>query len=570
MDAPFNPRNKQLVREAKIGLTICVLLAGVFFYVAWNRIYGNWEPLPEHVKNAPVAQDMAKFYKAERLKEYAQRNNFSTTSTTSGESQDTKTIVAKTVPQHDQPITFNDLRGNAKPKAPKSNFKIKPVKFESEEDGSFRPLPSDATETKPSSLKPNTVSDNNPFLPRAESKRHVFNIEEPNFPEPTKQKPPELAPTTNDFKIIEAPPEQAPESNDFSSFEPSKAEPDLVPLSTSSNSMISAKSTFQVQVEPAESAEPVAQKTSPDEKQELKQQLETSSSAPSTFKPLTPFKSISTPALAPSPQLDPLPSDNDANEFAVEVTLPEVSNREQPLRLDPARDPDGFLNAMPTSPTSLQPENQAEKFTHKPIPSPTEFSLQSTEATPGDFKPTAPFDVDFATPKSNSIDQPEEVFGVEVSQEDAQPTLPKTLEVRRENAIRRGSYLVSENETLWSVAQVVYEDGRLFRALYEVNRHQIDDPNMLPDGLEILTPPLNELVSNWHDSVPVDLRDPQPASDTYITKQGDTLFHVARIRLGQASRFDELLELNRSKLNLDAHHLTELPAGMKLKLPINE
>ena len=93
---------------------------------------------------------------------------------------------------------------------------------------------------------------------------------------------------------------------------------------------------------------------------------------------------------------------------------------------------------------------------------------------------------------------------------------------------------------------------------------------MLPDGLEILTPPLNELVSNWHDSVPVDLRDPQPASDTYITKQGDTLFHVARIRLGQASRFDELLELNRSKLNLDAHHLTELPAGMKLKLPINE
>ena len=140
-------------------------------------------------------------------------------------------------------------------------------------------------------------------------------------------------------------------------------------------------------------------------------------------------------------------------------------------------------------------------------------------------------------------------------------------EKRRALALQHGVYIVSENETLWSIAQTVYEDGRLFRALYELNENQIPNPNVLEPGVEIKTPPLEQLVLNWESSVPVDLRPTQTRSDVYVTQKGDTLFHVARIRLGQASRFNEIMELNRSRLNLDTHHLTELPAGVSLDLP---
>ena len=140
-------------------------------------------------------------------------------------------------------------------------------------------------------------------------------------------------------------------------------------------------------------------------------------------------------------------------------------------------------------------------------------------------------------------------------------------ELRIASAKSRGVWQVGTDESLWHISQLVYEDGRLFRALYEVNKNQILDPNVLNPGTEIRTPPLNELLSRWADFVPEDLRSETISDFVYHTQNGDTLFNVARQKLGQASRFDELLKLNASKLPLDANHLTPLPEGMRLDLP---
>jgi hypothetical protein len=71
-------------------------------------------------------------------------------------------------------------------------------------------------------------------------------------------------------------------------------------------------------------------------------------------------------------------------------------------------------------------------------------------------------------------------------------------------------------------------------------------------------------------------RDPSAESDDaedlrgelmYITEQGDTLFSIAAEQLGQASRFVEVLQLNREILPAETGSATPLAAGLPLKLP---
>ena len=53
----------------------------------------------------------------------------------------------------------------------------------------------------------------------------------------------------------------------------------------------------------------------------------------------------------------------------------------------------------------------------------------------------------------------------------------------------------------------------------------------------------------------------------YVTEDGDTLFEIARQRLGQASRYLEIHELNRFRIPETANHLTPLGGGIELLLP---
>ncbi|MFN9246589.1 MAG: hypothetical protein ACK6DS_05880 [Planctomycetota bacterium] len=127
--------------------------------------------------------------------------------------------------------------------------------------------------------------------------------------------------------------------------------------------------------------------------------------------------------------------------------------------------------------------------------------------------------------------------------------------------------LTEERETWWTLAQRVYDDGRLFRELYEFNREQFPDYNLIPAGREVVCPP-RELLERFPAAAP-DLATASSVAQTrrYQTRQGETLFEIARSQLGQASRFAELLQLNRDHLPEGAAHLTPLPAGTELILP---
>lgn len=118
--------------------------------------------------------------------------------------------------------------------------------------------------------------------------------------------------------------------------------------------------------------------------------------------------------------------------------------------------------------------------------------------------------------------------------------------------------LVEEGEGFWLVAQRVYGDGRFFDALYQANRKRVKSFNEVPAGTEILTPSIDELRSRWSFLCP---------REVIKTSGGETLFDVASEQLGQASRYVEILKLNRSRLPKNITQTTPLKAGISLELP---
>ena len=51
-------------------------------------------------------------------------------------------------------------------------------------------------------------------------------------------------------------------------------------------------------------------------------------------------------------------------------------------------------------------------------------------------------------------------------------------------------YRVQEGDTLYTIAEQadIYDDGRLWRRIYEANRHALDDPKQLRPGQELIIP----------------------------------------------------------------------------------
>ncbi len=133
--------------------------------------------------------------------------------------------------------------------------------------------------------------------------------------------------------------------------------------------------------------------------------------------------------------------------------------------------------------------------------------------------------------------------------------------------------LVKRDESFWSVAQRVYGDGRYFHALFQANRNRIATFNDLPPGVKLLTPPIEELQERWPELCPRVSEDAEPVSTTtaaagiHTTGEQESLFEIAGERLGQASRYLEIYELNRDLLPANVAPDAVLPAGLRLQLP---
>ena len=182
-----------------------------------------------------------------------------------------------------------------------------------------------------------------------------------------------------------------------------------------------------------------------------------------------------------------------------------------------------------------------------------------------------------------------------------EPVRPEPAQPIEASPLRSGNVLTAENvlvelegrsvhhvqqgESLWSIAQQHYGDGEWFRALYQYNKHELAKPDELAQGDSITLPLKQDLRQLWPELCPVERTRVGATADTnavaygqsdsgfghepdvYETRAGDTLFEIARQRLGQASRYVELLELNGNRLHGELNHLTPLRAGIRLVMP---
>jgi nucleoid-associated protein YgaU len=141
-----------------------------------------------------------------------------------------------------------------------------------------------------------------------------------------------------------------------------------------------------------------------------------------------------------------------------------------------------------------------------------------------------------------------------------------------------GTYKVRPNDNFWTISEKLYGTGAYFKALAEMNRDRSSRDDHLRVGTVLQAPTVDELEKNYPDLCPkANHRRQAGALRTvsvstmqgmgrriYTVEQGDTLMDISRRQLGKASRWAEILELNRDKLGEDHDYL--LP-GMQLALP---
>jgi len=148
------------------------------------------------------------------------------------------------------------------------------------------------------------------------------------------------------------------------------------------------------------------------------------------------------------------------------------------------------------------------------------------------------------------------------------------LGVRRED----GKYVVAPNDSFATISERLYGTDAYFKALAEWNRTKFPDEDQLRVGDVISAPEESELLDKYPDLCPsperrdvirsrisaVSTGQGYRTGPTYTVQAGDTLFDIARYKLGNGARWPDIYELNSDVLQGDFNYVTP---GMVLALP---
>ena len=146
-------------------------------------------------------------------------------------------------------------------------------------------------------------------------------------------------------------------------------------------------------------------------------------------------------------------------------------------------------------------------------------------------------------------------------------------------------YTIKAGESLYKICQSKYGDGSLWKSLAEFNSNVIPNPTKLRAGVTIRipaesvlrgeTPPAVQQAQAQYDVPGMSAGDsatlgvaPQPepaapATRDYTVQKGDTLTTIASKKLGSKSKWKQIADANRDRLN-DPHNLVP---GTVIRLP---
>ncbi len=139
------------------------------------------------------------------------------------------------------------------------------------------------------------------------------------------------------------------------------------------------------------------------------------------------------------------------------------------------------------------------------------------------------------------------------------------------------TYATRPGDTYWKISERFYGSGAYFKALYEHNRRTLRNPDRLQAGADLHVPDEATLRRLYPALCPASTRKTAAAGRAtravatarntepiYVVEDGDTLYEIARSKLGKSSRWGEIFELNRDVLG---DKLDALSPGTELVLP---
>lgn len=142
-------------------------------------------------------------------------------------------------------------------------------------------------------------------------------------------------------------------------------------------------------------------------------------------------------------------------------------------------------------------------------------------------------------------------------------TEPPVLVTPKRQQVRE--HVVQPGETLWAIAERYYGDGFLHTQLAAANASVVSADGQLARGVTLRIPPRAALAEK--PNAPEPSSSPTPARTgeivAYTVQQGDVLGTISAKLLGTSRRWQEILELNRDKLDAPE----DLRAGMVLVIP---
>ncbi|MBU3727964.1 MAG: LysM peptidoglycan-binding domain-containing protein [Phycisphaerales bacterium] len=144
-------------------------------------------------------------------------------------------------------------------------------------------------------------------------------------------------------------------------------------------------------------------------------------------------------------------------------------------------------------------------------------------------------------------------------------------------------YTIKAGESLYKICQAKYGDGSLWKSLAEFNSNVIPNPTKLRAGVTIRLPAESVLrgevpqavqqvqfdvpgMSAGDNATLGTLQQPEPAAPAtreYTVQKGDTLTTIASKKLGSKSKWKQIADANRDRLN-DPHNLVP---GTVIRLP---
>ena len=564
MRDPFAPEsNSSFLRDAQVGLLLVAVLLGLFVYVAYYRITGKGRPLPEHVRMAPIAEAVwphgppgNQTYEAPHSTEpthvVAPRhpsprrvtNPASPAQTVSSSSStpNKKTFSVRPVPptplrtdRHVTPVDFQKAATNEKARQAKPS------------SGSGFRVGEKIDATKIRKREPATY-------------QNVFGGD--GKPLTTKIVKPEVK-----LPEIKLPVSSAPAGLENKTAKPAVLSPAKKPKLNSFQPTISAFGQPKKQLPDVKAFEPV--KAVAENKTEFSSSVGTNSVDTNDLRP-----AANQPRMMPSkPVVHPMPKQSTPKHLEPK----ETDNSFQPLGgsfqstiKQPVRE-QAVVKQPVTSQFDLSPQQDIAKSSRKPT-LPTAKKLPAADmASDIALVDTRAFQGSGKKPQWN-----------QAQLTPSPPTAPPASPTFKAPDQFGSVYVTKKGDSFWSIATEHYGDGRLFDALYRWNRKRTESYDDLPEATELETPKKVELVRRWPDLCPQDDTPTQSQSfddqtvasydvslteRLYTTREGDTLFEIAANKLGQASRYVDIIAKNDQRLPSDVNHSVPLEAGLRLVLP---